>query len=332
MGGITPRRLALAGILLLLVRAAASQDQSEVFSRTEAAGAVVRATRVASPLRIDGRLDEEVYQTVPAISDFVQTLPDPGAASTERTEAWVLYDDDNFYVVCRCWDSAPPEQWVANDMRRDSQRLRDNDNFGVSLDTYHDRRNAFVFYTTPLGALTDQIFTDEGNPNRDWNQIWDVRTGRFEGGWTVEIAIPFKSLRYGAGPIPDLGDSDPPRHSPEERVDASDRAAARERRLAGVVSHLRLGDAGRTRGAARQQEHRDQAVRQCPIDDRSPGVSPRHERRRCRPRRRPEVRHHAEPDRRLHLQHRLRAGRSRRAAGQPDALCVELAGEARFLP
>ncbi len=111
----------------------------------------------------------------------------------------MLYDDDNFYVVCRCWDSAPPEQWVANDMRRDSQRLRDNDNFGVSLDTYHDRRNAFVFYTTPLGALTDQIFTDEGNPNRDWNQIWDVRTGRFEGGWTVEIAIPFKSLRYGPG-------------------------------------------------------------------------------------------------------------------------------------
>ncbi len=70
MGGITPRRLALAGILLLLVRAAASQDQSAVFSRTEEAGAVVRATRVASPLRIDGRLDEEVYQTVPAISEL----------------------------------------------------------------------------------------------------------------------------------------------------------------------------------------------------------------------------------------------------------------------
>ncbi len=111
----------------------------------------------------------------------------------------MLYDDDNFYVVCRCWDSAPPEQWVANDMRRDSQRLRDNDNFGVSLDTYHDRRNAFVFYTTPLGALTDQTYTDEGNPNRDWNQVWDVRTGRFEGGWTAEIAIPFKSLRYAPG-------------------------------------------------------------------------------------------------------------------------------------
>ena len=170
-----------------------------MFARSEDGAVVVRATRIETPLRVDGRLDEAVFQTVPAISGFVQTLPDPGAASTERTEAWVLYDDRHLYVVCRCWDSAPPDEWVANDMRRDSQRLRDNDNFGVSLDTYHDRRNAFVFYTTPLGALTDQTYTDEGNPNRDWNQIWDVRTGRFEGGWTAEIAIPFKSLRYGPG-------------------------------------------------------------------------------------------------------------------------------------
>jgi hypothetical protein len=186
-------------LLSLLARTSAAQDQSAVFSRSDDGAVVVRATRVDAPLRIDGRLDEAVYQTVPAITGFVQTLPDPGAPSTERTEAWVLYDDRNFYVVCRCWDSAPPDQWVANDMRRDSQRLRDNDNFGVSLDTYHDRRNALVFYTTPLGALTDQTYTDEGNPNRDWNQIWDVRTGRFEGGWIAEIAIPFKSLRYAPG-------------------------------------------------------------------------------------------------------------------------------------
>jgi hypothetical protein len=192
-------RRAFVLLLSLAARTSSAQDQPAVFARSADGAVVVRATRAEAPLRIDGRLDEAVYQTVPAISGFVQTLPDPGAASTERTEAWVLYDDRNLYVVCRCWDSAPPEQWVANDMRRDSQRLRDNDNFGVSLDTYYDRRNAFVFYTTPLGALTDQTYTDEGNPNRDWNQIWDVRTGRFEGGWTAEIAIPFKSLRYGPG-------------------------------------------------------------------------------------------------------------------------------------
>ena len=110
MRGLAARSRGARGIVLFTAHAAAAQDQSDVFSRTEEDGVVVRATRIAAPLRIDGRLDEEVYQTVPAISDFVQTLPTPGAPSTERTEAWVLYDDDNFYVVCRCWDSAPPEQ------------------------------------------------------------------------------------------------------------------------------------------------------------------------------------------------------------------------------
>jgi hypothetical protein len=71
--------------------------------------------------------------------------------------------------------------------------------FGVIFDTFYDRRNGFLFYTNPLGARADQAVTDEGNLNVDWNPVWDVRTGRFEGGWTVEMVIPFKSLRYRSG-------------------------------------------------------------------------------------------------------------------------------------
>ena len=67
------------------------------------------------------------------------------------------------------------------------------------IDTFHDRRNGYNFYTNPLGARADQIVTDEGNPNADWNPVWEVRTGRFEGGWTAELAIPFKSIRYHSG-------------------------------------------------------------------------------------------------------------------------------------
>ena len=84
-------------------------------------------------------------------------------------------------------------------MRRDAQQIRSNDNFGVFLDTFYDRRNAVTFYVNSLGAFTDMQITNEGNPNRDWNPIVDIQTGRFDGGWTVEIAIPFKSLRYRAG-------------------------------------------------------------------------------------------------------------------------------------
>ena len=85
-------------------------------------------------------------------------------------------------------------------MRRDTSQLRQNDTFTAFFDTFYDRRNGFNFYTNPLGARADQQFTNEGNPNSDWNPVWDVRTGRFVGGWTVEMEIPFKTLRYRSEP------------------------------------------------------------------------------------------------------------------------------------
>ena len=170
-----------------------------IINRNERGQATVRAVRLDQPLNIDGRLDETVYRTVPSIDGFIQNLPREGQPSTERTEAWVFYDDTNIYVCGRLWESAPPEAWTANEMRRDTTQLRQNDNFGIVLDTFHDRRNGFKFYTNPLGARADQVITDEGNPNADWNPVWNVHTGRFEGGWIVEMAIPFKSIRYRSG-------------------------------------------------------------------------------------------------------------------------------------
>ena len=172
----------------------------DVIRRDEARRATIRAVEVEAPMRLDGQLDERVYYTVPAITGFIQQAPDEGAPATEKTEAWILFDADNIYVGARIWDSAPPSQWVANEMRRDTRQLRQNDTFAVILDTFYDRRNAVAFYTNPLGAIADFQITNEGNPNSDWNPVWDVRTGRFEGGWTVEMEIPFKSLRYRPGP------------------------------------------------------------------------------------------------------------------------------------
>ena len=172
----------------------------EVVTRDAVGRATVRAIRLTRGIRLDGQLDEQIYRSVPAITGLVQQVPDEGAPATERTEAWIMFDEDNVYVAARVWDSAPPSEWVANEMRRDTVQLRQNDNFGVLFDTYYDHRNGFFFYTTPLGALADQQFTNEGNPNQDWNPVWDVRTGRFEGGWTVEMEIPFKSLRYRSAP------------------------------------------------------------------------------------------------------------------------------------
>lgn len=172
----------------------------EVVNRDGQGRATMRAIRLKEPLVVDGQLEEPLYREVPGVDGFLQAEPDEGAPATERTEVWVSYDEENVYLSGRCWDSHL-DRMVANEMRRDNFGIFRNENFAVVLDTFYDRRNAFFFYTNPLGALFDGLVTDENDVNRDWNTVWDVRTGRFDEGWTVEMAIPFKSLRYrSAGP------------------------------------------------------------------------------------------------------------------------------------
>ncbi len=172
---------------------------SDVVSWDDEGRATVRATRVLESMSIDGVLDEPFYRSTASVPNLIQTIPDVGAEPTERTESWIGFDDTNVYIAARLWDSAPESEWAANEMRRDASTIRSNDNFGVFLDTYYDRRNSVGLYLTPLGGFADLQMTNEGSPNFDWNAVWDIRTGRFDGGWTVEIAIPFKSLRYRAG-------------------------------------------------------------------------------------------------------------------------------------
>jgi hypothetical protein len=160
---------------------------------------VVRAIKLTAPLVVDGKLDEELYRAAPSVDRLVQVAPNYGQPMTERTDLWVSYDNQTIYVSCRCWDSAPPGEWIVNELRRDTGGLRNNDHIGVLFDTFHDRRSGYGFYTNPLGARADYSVVDEGQSNTDWNPVWTSRTGRFEGGWTVEMAIPLKSLRYRPG-------------------------------------------------------------------------------------------------------------------------------------
>jgi hypothetical protein len=172
-----------------------------VVSRAPDGRATFRASRLTGSIRVDGRLDEEIYLQMPAITDFYQMEPNNGELATEQTEVWVLFDDDNVYVTVRCYDSAPEARWVANEMRRDSTTIsRQNDAFHVAFDTFYDRRNSQIFIITPIGGIFDGQITNEGVPaNPNWNPVWDRAVGRFERGWTAEMAIPFKSLRYKPG-------------------------------------------------------------------------------------------------------------------------------------
>jgi hypothetical protein len=165
-----------------------------VMNRDESGRMTLRAVRIERPPAIDGVLGEEIYDQVPAINGFTQQEPEEGRPSSEQTEVWLLFDDRHVYVSARLWQD--PSSIVGTEMRRDNQNLTRNDNFAVIFDTFRDRRNGFMFYMSAAGGLFDGLVTEESQNNREWNTVWDGRTARFDGGWTVEMAIPFRSLRY----------------------------------------------------------------------------------------------------------------------------------------
>jgi len=171
-----------------------------VISRQAPGEATIRAIRLTTPLRIDGRLDEAAYTEFPSISGFIQQDPQEGAPASEQTDIWVFFDEDNIYVVGRCWDSRP-DRIVANDMRRDGSRIPSNDQIGFTFDTFRDRRNGYSFELTALGGRLDKELSNDGVTfNRDWNGVWEAAGSIFEKGWIIETRIPFRSLRYREGP------------------------------------------------------------------------------------------------------------------------------------
>ena len=168
-----------------------------VIARDALNRATLRAVRLTEPLTLDGALDERIYYDVPPVTGFFQVLPNEGEIAEEQTEVWVLFDGVNFYISGRCHSSVPESEWVADDMRRDGQGI--GQYFGIMLDTFYDRRNAVSFLVNPIGGRMDGEVTNERAWNGDWNPVWSARVGRYDGGWSFEMAIPFRSLRYRPG-------------------------------------------------------------------------------------------------------------------------------------
>ncbi len=152
--------------------------------------------------RIDGVLDESVWASANLVDEFVQQEPEEGQPASDRTEVRILYDKGRLFIGVRAWASLPV---TATEMRRDADRLFDEDNFQVIVDTFHDSRNGYMFLTTPLGAKLEQQVFDEGegggrgttsNVNRNWDGIWGAAAKILPDGWTAEIAIPFSTVRF----------------------------------------------------------------------------------------------------------------------------------------
>jgi hypothetical protein len=171
---------------------------SQAGVRDEANRITVRAVRLNAPLDLDGRLTEPLYDTEEPISDFVQNEPQFDVDATERTEIWLSFDEENIYVSVRAWESQP-DRMIANEMRRDSFNIMQNESIGFFLDTFNDQRSGLLFQFNSLGGRMDGQIQGPGNYNGDWNPLWEVAVGQFEGGWTAEVAVPFKSLTYRPG-------------------------------------------------------------------------------------------------------------------------------------
>ncbi len=157
----------------------------------------VVATRTELTIKVDGLLDEPVWSTIKPITEFVQRLPLDGGEPTEKSEMRILYDNNNLYFGFTFFDS-DPEKVRATILNRGGWIHRD-DKLEIALDTYHDRRNAYLFEMNPLGTQDDALITDENRPGLDewaWDGVYISEGKVTDFGWVLEVAIPWTTLRF----------------------------------------------------------------------------------------------------------------------------------------
>jgi hypothetical protein len=153
------------------------------------------ATRAAPEApRLDGRLDDPIWQSAAIATGFRQREPHDGEEPTEPTEVRIVYTEEALYVSARLFDSQP-DRVVGRLGRRDS--YTSSDEFWVAIDSYHDHRTAFCFGVNPAGVRSDEITTnDDPHGDESWDPVWEVAARTDTLGWVAEMRIPFSQLRF----------------------------------------------------------------------------------------------------------------------------------------
>jgi hypothetical protein len=156
-----------------------------------------QVTRAATPVRIDGVLDDDIWKTATVIDLPYEWFPGDNATPPVKTEALVTYDGDNLYVAFRCQDP-DPRAIRAHLMDRDAvTTFLQDDHVGFSVDTFNDERHAFQFRVNPLGVQVDGTFSEaNGEEDFSWDAIWNAAGRITAGGWEAEIAIPLRQIRF----------------------------------------------------------------------------------------------------------------------------------------
>ncbi len=148
-------------------------------------------SETSEKIEIDGKLEEAVWQTTDMGTDFWQKLPYFDEHAEPRTEVRLTYDDDFLYVAAKCYQSEP-----INILSLKRDNYWDNDGIAVILDPLNTRANAFLFGSTAAGAQWDALRSETSDVNADWNNRWYSEVHVTDNYWSLEMAIPFRILRY----------------------------------------------------------------------------------------------------------------------------------------
>lgn len=178
--------------------ARAQTNPSKPASQQIVAGA--EATRVERAPKLDGTLEDLLWQSAKVVTDFRQQEPNEGEPATEKTEVQILYTRRAVYFGIHCYDS-DPAKIVATELRRDvSQDL--DDHFEILIDSNHDRRDGYVFQINPLGTQMDGLIVEEqgigdsGDFDPGWDGVWISEARITSDGWTATVEIPFTTLNF----------------------------------------------------------------------------------------------------------------------------------------
>ena len=193
----------LLSLCLLLFRPFGSNAEAPPAGRPakdESVRITAEATYIDHAPRLDGTLDDQLWQSAKVITDFRQREPNEGEPATEKTEVRILYTRHAVYFGIHCYDSVP-SRIIATELRRDVNQDLD-DHFEILIDSNHDRRGAYVFEVNPLGTQNDGLIvegqgdTNGGDFDRGWDGVWTSEARITSDGWTATIEIPFTTLNF----------------------------------------------------------------------------------------------------------------------------------------
>ena len=162
----------------------------------------VEIRRVTGEISVDGVQDEAAWIQADSAYNFTQNFPTDSLPAVAQSVSKILYDNENIYVLGICYNRPEPRKYVTPSLRRDFRGAA-NDSYSVIFDTFSDKTNGFLFGVNPYGVMREALITNggsgDGSFSMDWDNKWYAEAKQYDGYWIVEMAIPFKTLRFAEG-------------------------------------------------------------------------------------------------------------------------------------